>query len=342
MRYRNSGLHLVSADRPAVACDLVVAEQARAASLAPAVLDLTGEAWLPERLPEASLNSYDALAYGLSLWEQLLPRLDPWLELLELRQLEPLLAPPLPGLDMLLRCLALAEAHERHPHLIVLLPAPSEATALLELARTGPALVEGLLEPLLHWWDQIRQSLSSLELVLRLRLPSSAGLRLDDLWRGRLERLAAALSPDGSWQFTVVLDQSDADPELLRRRLAAMAFRACVPTRLGLEGAAAEALLASTPSWLPGAFPCVAFDPREPDALLQLEPAARSPMAEADQLVLLLPGALKRELDVQQIGSVLVLRCRGQRRLVTLPVALEGKVCSGARLEGGLLELRFS
>lgn len=341
MRYQDSGLHLVSADRPAVACDLVVAEQARTASQASAVLDLTGEAWLHGRLPEAGLNSYDALAYGLSLWEQLQPRLDAWLELLELRQLEPLLAPPLPGVDMLLRCLALAEAHERHPHLIVLLPAPSEATALLELARTGPALVESLLEPLLLWWDQIRQSLSSLELVLRLRLPSSAGLRLDDTWRGRLERLAAALSPDGSWLFSLALDQPDADPELLRRRLAAMAFRGCVPTRLGLEGAGAEALLRSAPAWLPAALPCVVFDPRQPEALLQLEPAQRLQATEADQLVLLLPGALKGELDVQQIGSVLVLRSRGQRRLVRLPASMEGAVCSAARLEGGRLELRF-
>jgi arsenite-transporting ATPase len=342
MPYPHPALHLVSADLPGLACALVAAEQEHAAAEAPVILDLTGEAWLEGHLPQASLISYGAIHYGLSLWEQLQPRLDPWLELLELKQVEPLLAPPLPGLDMLLRCLCLAEAHARHPQLTVLLPAPSEAAALLELACTGPALVEGLLEPLLLWWDQTRQSLSSLELVLRLRLPSSVGLRLDDTWRGHLQRLAEALRAEqGAWQFSVVLDQADGAAELLRRRVGAMALRGFIPTRLGLHGSAASALLASRPAWLPQDLPAVPLDEQGIAALLALEAAAPTAADAEDQLVLPLPGVLKEELDLQQIGSTLVLRVRGHRRLLSMPERLQGKTCSGARLEGGRLELRF-
>ena len=341
-------VHLISADLPLLACRLVAAERARLAERPPAVLDLSGEAWLAQLQalhPDAGLTSFEALPYGLQLWIQLQPRLEPWLQLLELQELEPLLAPPLPGVEMVLRCLCLAEAYERNPDLTVLLPAPAEATALLELARTGPSLVEGLLEPLLLWWDQIRQSLSSLELVLRLRLPSSAGLRLDDTWRRRLERLAEALGPDGGWQFTVALDQGDPAAELLRCRLIGMAFRGCVPSRLGLHGPGAAALLAAPPDWLPSALPVLALEPSADEealvsllALASLEPPTPS---GPDRIILPLPGLLKSELDVQQIGSVLVLRSQGHRRLVPLPAALEGKLCSGARLEGGWLELRF-
>ena len=169
-------LHFVSADLPSLAC-AVVAAQGRGA-----VLDLSGEQWLSQRaalLPELELHSYRAVPYSLGLWQQLEPRLADWLQLLELQALQPLLIPPLPGVDMLLRCLALAEALEQNADLTVLLPAPSEAMALLELARTGPALVETLLEPLLSWWDQTRQALASLERVLRLRLPSAGSMCLD-------------------------------------------------------------------------------------------------------------------------------------------------------------------
>jgi hypothetical protein len=53
-------------------------------------------------------------------------------------------------------------------------------------------------------------------------------------------------------------------------------------------------------------------------------------------------GVDKAQLDVRQIGAQMVLIAAGQRRLVTLPEALQGQSCSGARLEQGWLELRFT
>ena len=262
--------------------------------------------------------------------------------------MEPLLIPPLPGVDMLLRCLALAQALERGSALTVLLPAPAEALALLELARTGPDLVETLLEPLLRWWDQTRQSLVSLELVLRLRLPASTSLRLDAPWRARLERMAELLAPQGPWQLSLALECAEPEGRLLRQRLGCAALRGFLPSRLGLHGPAAESLLAARPSWWPrelvGAALGQAPDAAALQAFLQaVEPADHHRVDGAKGTWRLpMAGVCKTALDVRQIGSVLVLISGGHRRLLELPPALQGRQCSGARLEDGWLELRFA
>lgn len=338
------GLHFVSADLPSLAC-AVVAAQPRGA-----VLDLSGEQWLSQIAggdPERELRTYNAVPDALALWQQLEPRLADWLQLLELQAVQPLLIPPLPGVDMLLRCLVLAEALEQAAELTVLLPAPAEALALLELARTGPALVETLLEPLLSWWDQTRQSLASLELVLRLRLPSSASLRLDQRWRSRLEHMAALLAPGGPWQLSLALECAGPKAELLRQRMSCLSARGFMPTRLGLHGPAAAAVLAQRPDWWPAQLPGVELTyPFAPDAVASLLHVEAVGMegdvdAAAGTLRLPLPGVIKAELDVQQSGTTVVLLVGGQRRLVDLPASLAGKTCSGARLESGWLELRF-
>ena len=338
-----SDLHCISADLPSLACALVEAEQRLPGRAGAAVLDLSGEQWLA---PPAS--AYSAVPYAMQLWQQLEPRLEAWLQLLQLQQLEPLLVPPLPGVDMLLRCLALAEALSEQRPLTVLLPAPGEALALLELARTGPALVESLLEPLLAWWDQTRQSLSSLELMLRLKLPSSQSLRLDASWRLRLEQMAALLAPEEAWQLSLALECPDSEARLLRQRLSAISLRGFMPSRVGLHGAAAAELAAAPPSWWPAELAATALvnppDPEVFNAFLAQAPCADRPHLDADAFVLRLPmpGVDKAELDVQQIGAQIVLISHGLRRLVPLPEPLQAKQCSGARLEQGWLELRFS
>ena len=351
MASQGPDLHFVAADLTSLACALVLADQRRGGRQEVPVLDLSGEQWLqqnPAPLPDGLLQAYAAVPYALGLWQQLEPRLDDWLELLQLQAMEPLLIPPLPGVDMLLRCLCLAEALERHSALTVLLPAPAEALALLELARTGPALVETLLEPLLLWWDQTRQSLAGLELVLRLRLPPSRSLRLDASWRARLERMAALLAPPGPWQFSLALECADPEARLLRQRLSCAALRGFLPSRLGLHGPAAAAVLAARPSWWPPELVGTALDPAADVAALQafLEAAELSEHHRLDAATgiwrLPMAGVNKAGLEVRQIGSVLVLSSGGHRRLLDLPAAFAGRQCSAARLENGWLELRFS
>lgn len=340
-------LHCISADLPSLACALVEAEQRLPSRAGAAVLDLSGEQWLASSAV-GTVRAYAAVPYAMGLWQQLEPRWEAWLQLLQLQELEPLLVPPLPGVDMLLRCLYLAEALSEQGALTVLLPAPAEALALLELARTGPALLESLLEPLLAWWDQTRQALSSLEVVLRLKLPPSASLRLDASWRQRLEQMAALLAPDASWQLSLALESPDPQARLLCQRFSTISLRGFMPSRVGLHGAAAELLVAQRPRWWPKELSATAL-PGSPDLLaletfLAQEPCPAHPHFDAEATVLRLPmpGVDKAQLDVQQIGTQMVLVCAGQRRLVTLPQGLQGQSCSGARLEEGWLELRFS
>ena len=345
-----SDLRFFSADLPSLACALVSADQRTSGRASGAVIDLSGEQWLAsvEDTVADSLHLYAAVPYAMNLWQQLEPRLEGWLELLQLQKLEPLLVPPLPGVDMLLRCLYLAEALEADHPITVLLPAPGEALALLELARTGPALLESLLEPLLAWWDQTRQNLSSLELVLRLKLPSSESLRLDARWRQRLERMADQLAPQAPWQLSLLLECNDASAQLLQQRFSAISLRGFMPGRVGLHGAGAEAFWVQRPDWwlaelsvtpmtsLPDASALDHFLSQVPCTVRVHVPP------EGGRLLVPMPGVEKRQLDVQQIGTEMVLICRGKRLVIGLPGSLQSQRCSAARLEQGWLELLFS
>lgn len=346
-----SALHFISADVPDLACELLATEMQLSSEAAPLVLDLSGEQWITGHPSAAGgrQGCYAAVPFALSLWQELEPRLEPWLQLLQLQGRDPLLLPPLPGVDMLLRCLFLASRLEPGCAASVLLPAPGEALALLELARTGPALIETLLDPLLQWWDQTRQSLSSLELVLRLRLPSSDSLRLSPDWRVRLEQLAQTLSSDGDWQLSLILHARNDGGSLLGQRLGCMAMRGFLPTRLGLHGPGAAALLAQPPDWWPDALPAEllsgAPETHELAQLLHVE-ATLVPLIRLDsstqELILALPGVAKQQLEIHQIGDSIILVALGLRRRIELPPQLRDRTCSGASLREGWLRLRFS
>ena len=172
--------------------------------------------------------------------------------------------------------------------------------------------------------------------------------RLERRLGQRLERLAALLAPEASWQLSLALESSDPQARLLRQRFSAISLRGFMPSRVGLHGAAADQLVAQRPGWWPEDLTATAL-PGSPDALaletfLALPRCSARPHLdpEASVLRLPMPGVDKAQLDVRQIGAQMVLIAAGQRRLVTLPEALQGQSCSGARLEQGWLELRFS
>jgi arsenite-transporting ATPase len=354
MSPHHSGLHLISADVPDLAIRLLGSDtRLSAAGARTQVIDLSGDQWLAtgQTLPEAAtLLRYAPTPYALHLWSQLEPRLAAWLQLLELADRDPLLIPPLPGVEMVLRCLYLAESLDQAEMATVLLPAPAEAMALLELARTGPALIDTLLDPLLQWWDQTRQALASLELVLRLRLPSSAELRLTPAWRSRLERLAQLLSEVGDWDLSLILHVGCGGTALLGQRLGCMAMRGFMPTRLGLHGEGTAELKEDPPSWwsdgLGAQLLSTGFDPGELTLLLQGSSAtgSRSRLERdgaSQELVVPLPGIDKDQLDIRQVGDAIVVMSLGLRRRLELPPQLRGSQCTGASLQEGLLRLRF-
>jgi arsenite-transporting ATPase len=346
-----AGAHWISADLPELGCRLVLADQRASPSAdpPPVALDLSGEQVLAARgLALEELRSFEAVPMALRLWEGLRPRVEEWLRLLELADREVLLLPPLPGVDVLLQCLFLAEQLEEleasRQRMTVLLPPPGPAMALLELARTGPELVEGLLDPLLRWWDQTRLSLGGLGKLVGLDLPTASSLRLEEGWRRRLEHLARELAEPGP-QLTLCLEAADGEGRVARHRLSRLALRGPLPTRLLLHGEGAPGVKDDLSGLLEGAV--VVSSTASVDALAEVlrqtvgGPSRMAVDAEAGTLTLPLPGLRREELQVRQVRGVIVLLCGGHRRLVPLPPPLERRKCVGAHLEGGRLALRF-
>ncbi|MBM5817352.1 MAG: hypothetical protein FJ083_12445 [Cyanobacteria bacterium K_Offshore_surface_m2_239] len=349
-------LHLISADLPELGCRLVVAAQQEtsAAGPLPVALDVSGEQWLSvgEAVP-GELRCFEAVPVALGLWEGLEPRLEEWVRLLGLERGEALLIPPLPGVEQLLQCLYLAEQLDgleaAGRPAIVLLPPPGPATALLELARTGPALVEGLLDPLLRWWDQTRQSLGALPKLAGLDLPRASQLRLEPRWRQRLERLALLLTDPDRHQLTLSLEAGDAEGRLVSHRLSRAALRGAHPSRLLLHGreAAKVRVMLGALREAPEMAASVGSDDlslRELGAFLsagEALPSAAEWNQERGMLSLPMLGLRKEQLRVRQVGATIVLLSGGHRRLVALPPSCAGQKCVGAKLEAGRLELRF-
>ncbi|MFN9622634.1 MAG: hypothetical protein ACK587_07360 [Cyanobacteriota bacterium] len=347
-----AGAHWISADLPELGCRLVLADQRACAPAErpPVALDLGGEQVLAASgLALEELRSFEAVPMAMRLWEGLRPRVDAWLRLLELADREVLLLPPLPGVEALLQCLFLAEQLEEletsRQRVTVLLPPPGPAMALLELARTGPELVEGLLDPLLRWWDQTRSSLGGLGKIVGLDLPTASSLRLEPGWRRRLEHLARVLKEPASPQLTLCLEAADGEGRVARHRLSRLALRGNLPTRLLLHGDGAAGVKDSFSGALEAAV--VVSGAASVDALAEIlkEPLGAPARAELDleagTLSLPMPGLRREELQVRQVRGVIVLLCGGHRRLVPLPAPLERRKCVGAQLEGGRLALRF-
>jgi hypothetical protein len=121
-----------------------------------------------------------------------------------------------------------------------------------------------------------------------------------------------------------------------------------MPNRLLLHGQEATQIKPQLGDWLGTTMGYAVVDPamdiEELGQLLKCKGStSRNMLVDQEQglICLPMPGLGRDELDVQQIGSHLVLLSRGQRKLINLPPAFEGQVCSGARLEEGQLLLRF-
>ena len=354
-------LHLISADLPSDALAVAGHLQRCLASdwQQPLLLDLSGDCLLTSleaTHPLATGTCFQQADYQRLAWGRLAPGLVEWLELLQLLAARPELLPPLPGVAQLLQCFALADwlapepAAEVGVGAVVLLPPLHQALQLLEVARTGPALVEQWLDPLLAWWQETRKSLSRLDLVLRLKLPDGEALRLSSLWRQKLNDLASQLADPGCHQLLCVLDAGAGQPRLLSDRLCRIYLQDFQPARLWIRGPGAgpaeKALAAITGPMALGHGPQLHSGGRQLEAWLDQDWTAEPPLKwhiEAGTTVckLLLPGLRKELLQVQQIDGQVLIQVAGSRRLLPLPDDLAGQSCTGAKLVGRHLQLQF-
>ena len=350
-------LHLISADLPSDALALVGHLQQRLSTQGEPyqLIDLSGDGLLASlHTAPSEVIRFQQGDYQLLVWGRIKPALNDWLNLLQLQDARPELMPPLPGLSQLLQCCALADwlapAPECGPvpETVVVLPPLQQALELLQLARTGPALLDQWLEPLLGWWQETRRSINRLDLVLRLTLPDGDALRLSPPWRERLNHLAHQLSDPRSHQLLCVLDGGAGQVNLLQDRLCRIYLRGFQPARLWIRGSGAgPSLQALAP--IRGAM-AVGYGPELHNGGCQLETWLDQPWiaeqlldwrleAETASCNLLLPGLRKELLQVQQLDQELMIGVGGFTRQVTLPEALANKQCTGAKIVGRHLQL---
>ena len=350
-------LHLISADLPSDALALVGHLQQRLSTQGEPyqLIDLSGDGLLASlHTAPSEVIRFQQGDYQLLVWGRIKPALNDWLNLLQLQDARPELMPPLPGLAQLLQCCALADwlapAPECGPvpETVVVLPPLQQALELLQLARTGPALLDQWLEPLLGWWQETRRSINRLDLLLRLTLPDGDALRLSPPWRERLNHLAHQLSDPRSHQLLCVLDGGARQVNLLQDRLCRIYLRGFQPARLWIRGSGAGPSLQALAA-IRGAM-AVGYGPELHNGGCQLDAWLDQPWiaeqlldwsleAETASCNLLLPGLRKELLQVQQLDQELMIGVGGFTRQVTLPEALANKQCTGAKIVGRHLQL---
>lgn len=316
------------------------------------VVDLSADL-NPEALA-SPLRTYEAEAWADRIWQELIPALGPWLELLELDDAEAERPPvrAIPGLDSVLQALYVADCWHSLPpgsSLLVVLPPPAQAVEILQLLRRGPDLLEGLWKPLLAWWAVTRQRLAQFELVLRLRLPTADSLELSPTWRSRLQRLALRLM-DAQDPVEAVLGLAAEAEDLpgLDARVAALPLCGLSGLRLWLDArldsgvvtqlsdrwqlpllvAESGAVSAEFATWLE--LPLIR------DAQLWLTDA------EGSRCRLFLPGLTREGLQVRRRDQQLLIRSTGLRLEIPLPDDWSQLSCRSARVEAPWLELGFS
>ncbi len=317
-----------------------------------AVVDLSCDLTLPGgQLP---IQRYDADAWADSIWQGLVPVLEPWLALLELEPVaaeRPFLG-AIPGLETVLRALYLAQCwHDREPGcaLVVVMPALAQASEILQLLRRGPDLLEGLWSPLLAWWSQTRQRLAQFELVLRLRLPGADSLVLSPAWRSRLDDLAARLLHESEPVEALLALAVDAqDLPQLGTKVAALPLCGIPQPRLWLEGL----LPASAVDQLASRWGLPLLQGRPDQQALAFEPWLSQPLCaerrrwldgpDGYRCRLLLPGLVREGLRVLQADQQLLIRSGGLQLEVPLPDHWSQLACRSARIDAPWLEIGLS
>jgi hypothetical protein len=336
-------------------------------------IDLSGGAAPPPAAapaPGLDWRAYAGEPWADQIWQQLLPVLQPWWELLDgaAAVAERPGRQEVPGLDAVLRCLFLADQCAGQstsqdtspvPHMLVILPPLEQALPMLQLACRGPELLEGLWRPLLQWWSQTRQRLAQFELVLRLRLPSAESLELSERWYGCLEHLAQRLSPAAATAEVLLAVAADAADlgDLgglgdLGARIAALPLCGLSRLRLWLDADLPDAMAAQVQRQL--AIPVlIGNQQRQVLERQHLDSQAwlRQPLPQQTLLWqegeglrrcrVHLPGLQREGLQVQRIGQILQIRSAGLRLAVPMPPGWSQLVCRSARIDSPWLAIDF-
>ena len=319
------------------------------------LIDLTSE-WMVngELVPtgtECVVHHFNHAKTVENIWNALNPHAKEWWDLLDISTKQSIELPTLPGIEDLTRLIYLSEKIEnagQDHHIIIVMPQPIHAAKLLKMAQQGPDLIDQLLEPLLNWWDSTRQTLATVEKILRLKLPSSQQLRLNFTWKSRLLRLQETIKNRSYHHLSVLLDTEDCSQSQVLNRLGVLSMCGSTPHAVCLAGL--ETTIAEEIETMFKDSPMVASTSITPPRLSTATGKVNGSKSletmqwdsEKKSMKIFLPGVCKEELAIQQVEQIIHFVYRGHHRAVVLPEDFVAATCERAQISSGWLTLRFS
>ena len=315
------------------------------------VVDMSGERLnLLLDTKNSTISYFDHSQIVDNIWMMLNPHALEWWKLLGLEDKDSLELPCLPGIEDLTRIIKLAQVIDEHKDfhlLIVILPHPLHAIKLLQMAQKGPDLVEQLVDPLLNWWDKTRRSLSTVEKMFRLNLPSSKKLRLEDAWKKKFETLQRITSERNQHNFICFIDQESRNLDQLQHRFSTFALHSAFPTHLVIQDAEKAILEQIESDCSDSPFTLIKW-PEEKQkniAKMLLEaPSNRQTkftINEDRSINIFMPGVQKNFLNIKQTFESIHLIYQGNHRLIEIPEAWKKMRCERAQIKLSWLTLSF-
>ena len=315
------------------------------------VVDMSGERLnIQLDTKNSTLSYFDHSHMVDNIWVTLNPHALEWWELLGLEDKDSLELPCLPGIEDLTRIIKLAQVIDEHKDfnvLIVILPHPLHAIKLLQMAQKGPDLVEQLVDPLLNWWDKTRESLSTVEKMFRLNLPSSNKLRLEDAWKKKFETLQTITSERNQHNFICFIDQELKNLDQLQYRFSTFALHGAFPTHLVIQDAERVIFEQIESDCYDSPFTLIKW-PEESQkniAKMLLEaPSNRQTKFTSKEDIsihIFMPGVQKNFLKIKQTIGNIHLIYQGNHRLIEIPEAWKKMRCERAQIKLSWLKLSF-
>ena len=281
------------------------------------------------------------------VWDELNPHAKEWWNLLDISEKKAAELPSLPGVEDITRLLFIChhlKTAGSEENIIVILPPPHHAIRLLGMAQQGPFLIENILEPLLNWWDNTRKTLSAVEALLRIKLPSSQQLRLSAQWRCNFEKLQTLCSDRVLHRFYLMLDGADESQLSLMRHLSLCGINAVTPNGLIISDPDSHVMDQLREDLDPSMIDILPVNQIDHLVLEHMDSKNKPNLvlnASEQSISVFLPGVDKTELVIKQIGTTIFLFYFGQKRALELPDFLRTLTCQRAQMDLGWLTLSF-
>ena len=315
------------------------------------VLDMSGERMsLQDTANNWTLTYFNHSEITKIIWQNLNPHAIEWWKLLSLDNKDSLELPDLPGIEDLTRIIQLAEVIDQlkeHEVLIVVMPPPLHAIKLLQMAQKGPDLIEKLLEPLLNWWDATRKSLSAVEKMLRLHLPSSQQLRLTEHWKNKFEALQKITINKNRHNFLAFLDHEFKNYDQLQHRLSTFALHGAFPTHLAIQDGNSELMQKIKRNYENAPITLIQWSEEDREICSKIifdsvcNKETDFKVEDRKTIHLFIPGIDKKSLKVKQTAGNIHILNRGSHRSIDIPQSWRTLQCQRAQIESDWLILTF-